>query len=59
MHQVGRIRIAVHGYTTAEDIEKLLAAEMTAGLEYVYGADNIELFSLIPAFFVFSGFDIE
>jgi selenocysteine lyase/cysteine desulfurase len=25
MHQVGRIRIAVHGYTTAEDIEKLLA----------------------------------
>ena len=25
MHQVGRIRIAVHGYTTAEDIDKLLA----------------------------------
>ena len=25
MHQVGRIRIAVHGYNTAEDIEKLLA----------------------------------
>lgn len=24
-----------------EDVEKLLAAEMTAGLEYVYGADNI------------------
>jgi selenocysteine lyase/cysteine desulfurase len=24
MHQVGRIRIAAHGYTTAEDIEKLL-----------------------------------
>ncbi len=25
MHQVGRIRIAVHGYNTAEDVEKLLA----------------------------------
>ena len=25
MHQAGRIRIAVHGYNTAEDIEKLLA----------------------------------
>jgi selenocysteine lyase/cysteine desulfurase len=25
MHQVGRIRIAIHGYNTAEDIEKLLA----------------------------------
>ncbi|MBK8092029.1 MAG: aminotransferase class V-fold PLP-dependent enzyme [Verrucomicrobiaceae bacterium] len=24
MHQVGRIRIAVHGYNTAEDVEKLL-----------------------------------
>ena len=26
---------------TQEDVEKLLAAEMVAGLEYVYGADNI------------------
>lgn len=26
---------------TEEDISKLLSAEMTAGLEYVYGADNI------------------
>lgn len=26
---------------TPEDVEKLLSAEMTAGLEYVYGADNI------------------
>ena len=25
MHQVGRIRIALHGYNTAEDVEKLLA----------------------------------
>lgn len=25
MHQVGRIRIAIHGYNTAEDVEKLLA----------------------------------
>ncbi|MEZ5386637.1 MAG: aminotransferase class V-fold PLP-dependent enzyme [Prosthecobacter sp.] len=25
MHQVGRIRIAIHGYSTAEDVEKLLA----------------------------------
>jgi selenocysteine lyase/cysteine desulfurase len=30
MHQVGRIRIAVHGYTTAEDIEKLLATLRSA-----------------------------
>jgi hypothetical protein len=26
---------------TQDDVEKLLAAEMVAGLEYVYGADNI------------------
>ena len=26
MHQVGRIRIALHGYNSAEDVEKLLAA---------------------------------
>jgi len=30
MHQVGRIRIAVHGYTTPEDIEKLLATLRSA-----------------------------
>ena len=30
MHQVGRIRIAVHGYNTAEDIDKLLAALRSA-----------------------------
>jgi selenocysteine lyase/cysteine desulfurase len=30
MHQVGRIRIAVHGYNTAEDIEKLLATLRSA-----------------------------
>ena len=30
MHQVGRIRIAVHGYTTAEDIDKLLATLRSA-----------------------------
>lgn len=30
MHQVGRIRIAVHGYTTAEDIDKLLVTLRSA-----------------------------
>jgi selenocysteine lyase/cysteine desulfurase len=25
MHQVGRIRLAVHGYTTAQDIDAVLA----------------------------------
>ena len=30
MHQVGRIRIAVHGYNTCEDIEKLLATLRSA-----------------------------
>ncbi|MFO1485602.1 MAG: aminotransferase class V-fold PLP-dependent enzyme [Verrucomicrobiaceae bacterium] len=30
MHHAGRIRIAVHGYNTAEDIEKLLAALKSA-----------------------------
>ncbi|HRH98387.1 MAG TPA: aminotransferase class V-fold PLP-dependent enzyme, partial [Prosthecobacter sp.] len=30
MHQVGRIRIALHGYNTAEDVEKLLATLRSA-----------------------------
>ncbi|WP_395741280.1 aminotransferase class V-fold PLP-dependent enzyme [Prosthecobacter sp.] len=30
MHQVGRIRIAVHGYNTAEDIDKLLSTLRSA-----------------------------
>ena len=30
MHQVGRIRIALHGYNTTEDVEKLLAALRSA-----------------------------
>lgn len=30
MHQVGRIRIALHGYNTAEDVEKLLATLKSA-----------------------------
>jgi selenocysteine lyase/cysteine desulfurase len=31
MHQAGRIRIAIHGYNTLADIERLLA-ELTAAV---------------------------